>query len=87
MHVVGEGKNREEKMTRLMHFGENAVTFCQISLLYKGRLHVDVVQRAAHEESAMEELKVWLIPVRGGRLWEHGEGWETTGFGLITHFL
>lgn len=48
---------------------------------------MDVVQRAAHEESDVEELKVWLIPVRGGGLWEHGEGWETTGFGLITHFL
>lgn len=33
---------------------------------------MDVEQRTAHEESAMEG--VWLITGRGGGLWEHGEG-------------
>lgn len=56
-------------------------------MLYKSRLQVDIAQRTAHEERAVEGLKVWLITVRGGGLWEHREGWETTGLGLITHFL
>ena len=86
IHVLCGGQTWGKENAKIKAFwGKHCDILLDFNVIRKNRLQVDPVQQTAHVQH--EELKVWLIPAREGGLWEHRQRWETTGFGLITHFL